>query len=87
MLTASEPVGQEVQTPPCFVQKEHEQALAAISFGSGCQSSLKEMFPQWQAPEMSMMVRPWCLRRLTFELSRTRRPQAVARRLERRVRP
>ena len=33
--------------------KEHEQTRAGIS-GSGCQSSLKLMFPQWQLPWMSI---------------------------------
>lgn len=54
--TVKEPVEQDVHTPPCLVQNEQEQALAAISFGSGCQSNLKAMLPQWQAPEMSMVV-------------------------------
>ena len=63
--TVSEPAEQDVHTPPCFTQNEHEHALAGISFGSGCQSSLKETLPQWQAPEMSMVVRLW-FRRLTL---------------------
>jgi hypothetical protein len=54
----SEPVGQDVQTPPCLIQKEHEQARAGISVGSGCQSSWKEMLPQWQLPRMSMVRAP-----------------------------
>ena len=57
--TVSEPAGQDVHMPPCFTQNEHEHALAGISFGSGCQSRLKETLPQWQAPEMSMVVRLW----------------------------
>ena len=68
MRTVSEPVGQEVHTPPCLRQNEQEQALAGISFGSGCQSSLKEMLPQWQAPEISMLVHRWFYRRLTSKV-------------------
>jgi hypothetical protein len=41
-LTFSDPVGQEVQTPPCFVQNEHVQARAGISDGSGSQVSTNE---------------------------------------------
>ncbi len=53
-LTLSEPVGQDVQTPPCLAQNEQVQARAGISDGSGFQSSAKEMFPQWHFPEMSI---------------------------------
>ena len=53
-LTLSEPVGQEVQTPPCFLQNEQVQARAGISDGSGSQLSANEMFPQWHLPEISM---------------------------------
>ena len=53
-ITLTEPVGQEVQTPPCFVQKEQVQARAGISEGSGFQLSVKEMLPQWQRPEINM---------------------------------
>jgi hypothetical protein len=41
-----------------LVQNEQVQDLAGISFGSGCQSNVKEMLPQWQAPEMSMVRSP-----------------------------
>jgi hypothetical protein len=51
----SEPLGHEVQTPPCFVQKLHVQARAGISTGSGRQSSVNEMLPQWQPPRISML--------------------------------
>src|SRR5262249_12845982 len=50
MRTVSNPVGQEVQTPACFAQNEQLQARAGISDGSGCQSSEKEILPQWQRP-------------------------------------
>jgi hypothetical protein len=43
-LTVSDPVGQEVQTPPCFAQDEQVQARAGISDGSGRQSSANEIF-------------------------------------------
>src|SRR4029453_17993598 len=46
-------VGQEVHTPPCLVQKEHVQARAGISTGSGSHSNSNAMFPQWQLPAMS----------------------------------
>lgn len=55
-FTLSEPVGQEVQTPPCFVQKEQVQARAGISEGTGSQLSVNEMFPQWHLPEISMEI-------------------------------
>jgi hypothetical protein len=42
----SAPRGVEVQTPPCFVQKEQPQARAGISLGLGSQSSAKIMLPQ-----------------------------------------
>jgi hypothetical protein len=51
-------VGQEVQTPPCLVQNEQVHARAGTSEGSGCQSSAKEMVPQWHDPWMSMAVDP-----------------------------
>jgi hypothetical protein len=54
-LTLSEPPGHEVHTPPCFVQKPQLQARAGISDGSGFQSSVKEMLPQWQPPRISMV--------------------------------
>ena len=54
MVTLSEPVGHEVQTPPCLVQKEQVQARAGISEGSGSQARANEMFPQWQLPEISI---------------------------------
>ena len=53
-VTLSEPVGQEVQTPPCFVQKEQVQARAGIADGSGAQLRANEMLPQWQLPEISI---------------------------------
>jgi hypothetical protein len=56
MRMDSEPPAQDVHRPPCLTQNEQEQARAGISRGSGCQSSLKEILPQWQAPEISMMV-------------------------------
>src|SRR5262249_33182066 len=55
-LTVSDPVGQEVQTPPCFAQNEQVQARAGISDGSGCQSSANEILPQWQRPEINMAL-------------------------------
>ena len=45
-VTTSEPVGQDVHTPPCFTQNEHPQARAGIAVGAGVQSSVKAMFPQ-----------------------------------------
>jgi len=54
--TRSKPVGQEVQTPPCFVQNEQVQARAGISEGSGFQSSVNEMFAQWHWPRISIEV-------------------------------
>ena len=54
-LTFNDPVGHEVQTPPCFVQNEQVQARAGISEGSGSHLSTNEMLPQWQAPEISMV--------------------------------
>lgn len=53
--TFSEPDGQEVHTPPCLAQNEHEQARAGIRVGSGCQSSAKEMLRQWQDPVISIV--------------------------------
>ena len=53
-FTLSKPVGQDVQTPPCFVQNEQVQARAGISDGSGSHLSANEMFPQWHLPEISM---------------------------------
>jgi hypothetical protein len=50
----SDPVGHEVQTPPCFAQNEQLQARAGISDGSGRQSSAKKILPQWQRPEINM---------------------------------
>ncbi|HXY75621.1 MAG TPA: hypothetical protein VEH54_01815 [Steroidobacteraceae bacterium] len=44
--TLSEPVGQEVQTPPCLLQKEQVHARAGITLGSGSHRSAKRMFPQ-----------------------------------------
>src|SRR5262245_28173446 len=55
-LTVSDPVGQEVQTPACFAQNEQVQARAGISDGSGRQSSANEILPQWQRPEINMIV-------------------------------
>jgi hypothetical protein len=55
-LTVSDPVGQEVQTPPCFAQNEQVQARAGISDGSGRQSSVNEILPQWQRPEINMAL-------------------------------
>src|SRR5262249_43356628 len=56
-LTLSDPVGQEVQTPPCFAQNEQVQARAGISDGSGSsQSSANEILPQWQRPEINMAL-------------------------------
>jgi hypothetical protein len=45
-LTVSDPVGQDVQTPPCFAQNEQVHARAGISDGSGRQSSANEILPQ-----------------------------------------
>jgi hypothetical protein len=53
-LTFSEPVGQEVQTPPCFTQNEQVHARAGIFDGSGVQRSANEMLPQWHFPQISM---------------------------------
>jgi hypothetical protein len=55
-LTVSDPVGHEVQTPPCFAQNEQVQARAGISDGSGRQSSAKKILPQWQRPEINMAL-------------------------------
>jgi hypothetical protein len=55
-LTVSDPVGQDVQTPPCFAQNEQVQARAGISDGSGRQSSASEILPQWQRPEINMAL-------------------------------
>ena len=44
------PSGFDVHTPPCFVQKVQSHARAGISRGSGSQSSVKPMLPQWQLP-------------------------------------
>jgi hypothetical protein len=52
----SDPVGQEVQTPPCFTQNEQLQARAWISDGSGCQLSANEILPQWQRPVINMAL-------------------------------
>jgi hypothetical protein len=52
----SDPVGQEVQTPPCFAQNEQVQARAGISDGSDRQSSANEILPQWQRPEINMAL-------------------------------
>lgn len=49
------PVGQDVHTAPCFWQKVQPQARAGISFGSGRQSSLNFMLPQWQVPRIRMV--------------------------------
>ena len=46
IATVSLPVGQEVYTPPCLVQKEHVQARAVISMGSGSHINSNAMFPQ-----------------------------------------
>lgn len=54
MRTFSEPVGHDVQTPPCLTQNVHVHARAGISDGSGVQASSNEMFPQWQLPEMTI---------------------------------
>lgn len=53
-VTTRRPVGQDVHTPPCLVQKEQVQARAGISVGSGSQSNWNAMFPQWQLPGISM---------------------------------
>jgi len=53
-LTVSDPVGQDVQTPPCFAQNEQVHARAGISDGSGRQSSANEILPQWQRPEINI---------------------------------
>jgi hypothetical protein len=55
-LTLSDPVGHEVQTPPCFAQNEQVQARAGISDGSGRQSSANEILPQWQLPDINMAL-------------------------------
>jgi hypothetical protein len=60
-LTVSDPVGQEVQTPPCFTQNEQVQARAGISDGSGRQSSANEILPQWQRPEINIALPPQAL--------------------------
>ena len=52
--TFSEPVGHEVQTPPCFTQNEQVQARAGMTEGSGSHASVKEMFEQWHFPEISI---------------------------------
>ena len=44
--TLSDPVGHEVQTPPCFTQNVQPQARAGIADGSGFHVSSKEMLPQ-----------------------------------------
>src|SRR5262249_30713246 len=63
-LTVSDPVGKEVQTPPCFAQNEQVQARAGISDGSGRQSSANEILPQWQRPEINMcLIRSVCCAR------------------------
>src|SRR6476659_6918376 len=54
-LTFKDPVGHEVQTPPCLVQNEQVQARAGISDGSGSHLSTNEMLPQWHLPLMSMV--------------------------------
>src|SRR5207302_6260643 len=53
-LTLSDPPGHDVHTPPCFVQNEHVHARAGISDGSGGQSRVNDMLPQWQPPTISM---------------------------------
>src|SRR5437764_10699731 len=53
MVTLSAPEAQEVHTPPCFWQKVQVQARAGISLGSGRQSSVNEMLPQWHLPVIS----------------------------------
>jgi hypothetical protein len=53
--TFSEPVEQDVQTPPRLMQKEQPHARAGISIGSGFHKSVKVMFPQWQRPEISIV--------------------------------
>jgi hypothetical protein len=55
-ITVSDPVGHEVQTPPCFAQNEQVQARAGISDGSGRQSSAKKILPQGQRPEINMAL-------------------------------
>jgi hypothetical protein len=55
-VTVSDPVGQDVQTPPCFVQNEQVHARAGISDGSGRQSSANEILPQWQRPTINMAL-------------------------------
>jgi hypothetical protein len=55
-LTVSDPVGQDVQTPPCFAQNEQVHARAGISDGSGRQSSANEILPQWQRPEINIAI-------------------------------
>src|SRR5688572_29458131 len=54
MLTSTAPRGFEVHTPPCFWQKVQSQARAGISFGSGSQVRVNEMFPQWHLPRISI---------------------------------
>ena len=54
-VTDSDPEADDVQTPPCLTQNEHEHARAGISVGSGAIVNAKEIFPQWQRPAMSMI--------------------------------
>ena len=51
--TSRVPLGQEVHAAVLYA-KEHFADTRGISAGSGCQSSLKLMFPQWQLPWMSI---------------------------------
>src|SRR5436190_19648825 len=44
------PLGFDVHTPPCFVQKLQSHARAGISVGSGSHVSVKATLPQWQLP-------------------------------------
>src|SRR5436305_1906379 len=77
MATVSLPVGLEVHTPPCFVQKEQVHARAGMLTGSGSHSSSNVMFPQWQLPEISMSAYAgW--RRLTNQANGPRADRSAA---------
>src|SRR3954453_10966583 len=80
MVTFSAPAGHEVQTPPCFWQNVHEQARAGISAGSGRQSSVKAMLPQWHLPRISTASAsaPALIRQYHRRLDLPRRDRPIA---------
>src|SRR5262249_20087598 len=80
MLTVRDPVGQDVQTPPCFAQNEQVHARARISDGSGCQSSANEILPQWQRPEINIGL-PHPVRTTLYRKQRYATPLKIATRL------